>query len=160
MRTSQQLRALHEQGLSLREPAAGTGSSYSAVRNHLLDAGTVLRRHAGRRRRSKQSALPAAMHTVTQAPPRPQRLDPKTRRRAARELRRAYEQGASLKELSNQSGRSPTWIRTLLLEAGATIRPRGGPRPGPPPALNARQRPQVGSGGQRCPLADLLLGRI
>ena len=36
-----------------------------------------------------------------------------------------YEAGASLRELSAQTGRSLAWCRAILLERGVVLRPRG-----------------------------------
>lgn len=37
-----------------------------------------------------------------------------------------YRQGASIRTIAEEVGRSFGFVRTLLREAGATIRPRGG----------------------------------
>ena len=38
-----------------------------------------------------------------------------------------YQEGSSLREISDRLGRSYGYVRGLLLEAGAAMRPRGGP---------------------------------
>lgn len=37
-----------------------------------------------------------------------------------------YRRGATIRELAIQTGRSYASVRTLLIEAGVTLRPRGG----------------------------------
>ncbi len=72
------------------------------------------------------------------------------REELARRLRIDYEAGATIRTLSEEIGRSYGCVHRLLLEAGATLRQRGGdPRhtaperpgqqphqPGPPPILS------------------------
>lgn len=41
-------------------------------------------------------------------------------------LRRQYENGASLRELARQTGRSYGFVHSLLSNAGVTLRGRGG----------------------------------
>lgn len=43
------------------------------------------------------------------------------------ELRRAYESGASIRNLAASTGRSYGSIHSMLLESGTTMRSRGGP---------------------------------
>ncbi|GAA4600076.1 hypothetical protein GCM10023194_81150 [Planotetraspora phitsanulokensis] len=50
--------------------------------------------------------------------------------RLAAELRRRYELGESIRELVVWSGRSFGLVRELLLESRASMRSRGGARPG------------------------------
>ena len=40
-----------------------------------------------------------------------------------------YAQGASLSRLSDDTGRSFGYVRRILIDAGVTMRPRGGSRP-------------------------------
>jgi hypothetical protein len=47
----------------------------------------------------------------------------------ATRLRDAYAQGASIRELTEQTGRSYGWTHRLLRESGAQLRGRGGARP-------------------------------
>lgn len=49
------------------------------------------------------------------------------RKNMAKSLRRRYEGGASVRELSAKTKRSYGWVNKLLKEAGTTLRPRGGP---------------------------------
>lgn len=44
------------------------------------------------------------------------------------DLKKAYEGGATIRELHEETGRSFGAIQRLLLEAGVTMRPRGGAR--------------------------------
>ncbi|WP_367141009.1 MULTISPECIES: helix-turn-helix domain-containing protein [Streptomyces] len=54
--------------------------------------------------------------------------DADQRRRIGAELRALYEDGASIRELTRSTGRSYGFVHRILLEAGATLRGRGGPR--------------------------------
>ena len=51
----------------------------------------------------------------------------KTRDEMLRELRSAYEGGASIRALVGTTGRSYGSIHSMLLESGTTLRGRGGP---------------------------------
>jgi hypothetical protein len=51
----------------------------------------------------------------------------KTRDQLMRELRNAYEGGASIRTLVATTGRSYGSIHSMLLESGTTLRGRGGP---------------------------------
>ena len=51
----------------------------------------------------------------------------KTRDEMLRELRSAYEGGASIRTLVGTTGRSYGSIHSMLLESGTTLRGRGGP---------------------------------
>ncbi len=55
------------------------------------------------------------------------------REQVVEELRRAYEGGASIRTLVARTGRSYGAVHAMLIEAGATMRSRGGP--------NRRARP-------------------
>ena len=44
-------------------------------------------------------------------------------------LRQRYEKGASIRQLVDQTGRSYGWVHRVLLDAGVTLRGRGGSRP-------------------------------
>ncbi|BDB43051.1 transcriptional regulator [Mycobacterium kiyosense] len=44
-----------------------------------------------------------------------------------RELRSAYERGASIRNLAASTGRSYGSVHSMLLESGTTMRSRGGP---------------------------------
>jgi hypothetical protein len=44
-------------------------------------------------------------------------------------LRQRYENGASIRQLVDQTGRSYGFVHRVLLDAGATLRGRGGARP-------------------------------
>ena len=51
----------------------------------------------------------------------------KTRDEMLRELRSAYEGGASIRTMVGTTGRSYGSIHSMLLESGTTLRGRGGP---------------------------------
>lgn len=59
---------------------------------------------------------------------RNQRLPDSERERVGTLLRKRYEAGRSVRELSAESGYSLGRVRRLLIEAGVTFRPRGGAR--------------------------------
>ncbi|MFE3205777.1 helix-turn-helix domain-containing protein [Embleya sp. NPDC059237] len=63
--------------------------------------------------------------------PRTRWLIGDVRREAARELRAAYDRGASIREIATEAGLSYTATHRLLREAGTPLRARG-PRPGGP----------------------------
>ncbi|OBG92008.1 transcriptional regulator [Mycobacterium sp. E3251] len=50
-----------------------------------------------------------------------------TREQLLFELRSAYEGGASIRRLAASTGRSYGSVHSMLLQAGATMRGRGGP---------------------------------
>ena len=54
-------------------------------------------------------------------------------------LRRLYDQGLSIRRLAFLTGRSPGYVRALLVEHGATIRQRSRPRP----RMTATQRERL-----------------
>ncbi|NJP80765.1 helix-turn-helix domain-containing protein [Streptomyces telluris] len=54
--------------------------------------------------------------------------DADQRRRIGAELRALYEDGASIRDLTRSTGRSYGFVHRVLLEAGVTLRGRGGPR--------------------------------
>lgn len=60
------------------------------------------------------------------------------REKIATRLRDRYAQGASIRDLMTETGRSYGWTHRLLRESGAVLRGRGGPRP-------ARRAQSVGS---------------
>ena len=51
----------------------------------------------------------------------------KPREQVLRELRSAYESGASIRALVGRTGRSYGSIHSMLRESGTTMRSRGGP---------------------------------
>lgn len=51
----------------------------------------------------------------------------KSREQLLRELRSAYEEGASIRKLVAATGRSYGAIHSMLRESGTTMRSRGGP---------------------------------
>lgn len=51
----------------------------------------------------------------------------KTRDQLLHELRKAYEGGASIRNLVAATGKSYGGIHSMLLESGTTLRSRGGP---------------------------------
>lgn len=77
-------------------------------------------------------------------------LNGRRREEPARRLRVDYEAGATIRSLSEESGRSYGSVRRLLLESGAALRKRGSEshqvtpgrpgqqphQPGPPPILS------------------------
>lgn len=52
-------------------------------------------------------------------------LTGEARTRTAADLRTQYEAGASIRQLAYTTGHSSSRVRTLLLEAGTTLRPPG-----------------------------------
>ncbi len=56
------------------------------------------------------------------------RLSDAERKRIGEVLRREYEAGRSVRELCADTGYSIGRVRRLLIDAGATFRPRGGAR--------------------------------
>ncbi|WP_367140705.1 MULTISPECIES: helix-turn-helix domain-containing protein [Streptomyces] len=54
--------------------------------------------------------------------------DADEQQRIGAELRLLYEDGVSIRELTRSTGWSYGFIHRILLEAGATLRGRGGPR--------------------------------
>jgi hypothetical protein len=56
------------------------------------------------------------------------RLRGAERTQVAAGLAARYEAGASIRQLAAETSRSYWQVRTLLVEAGETLRPRGGPR--------------------------------
>jgi Mor family transcriptional regulator len=96
------LRARYESGATVDELVASSGLSYGTVLNRLHDAGTVMRTSWQTRRLRK---------------------DPQARKRLAAHLRTLYEQhGATLTELATAAGETRRAARSLLIEAGGTIR--------------------------------------
>lgn len=53
------------------------------------------------------------------------------RDKLASEFKKAYEKGATIRQLAEQTGRSYGFVNRILIESGVELRPRGGPRPGP-----------------------------
>ncbi|WP_221467086.1 helix-turn-helix domain-containing protein [Saccharopolyspora phatthalungensis] len=70
----------------------------------------------------------------TQKISRGNRIAGAQRETLARTLKTRYEQGASIRQLTEESGRSFGAVRRMLCEAGAQLRPRGAPRAPEPPA--------------------------
>jgi transposase len=97
-----QLKALYEDGATVRELAARSGLSHGTVLNRLAEAGTTMRTPAQPRRRARARQATA-------------------RRRLAAELRARYDQGATVRELASP-GRSARTVRRLLAEAGTPMR--------------------------------------
>ena len=62
------------------------------------------------------------MGTVTKGA----RISGAEREQLAKTLRKSYEQGASLRELAFQTGRSYGFVHRVLTDAGVTLRGRGG----------------------------------
>jgi hypothetical protein len=54
------------------------------------------------------------------------RITGAAREKLARELRRKYEKGASLRGLAEQTGRSYGFVHRILTDRGVTLRGRGG----------------------------------
>ena len=65
-------------------------------------------------------------------PTRPPRLVGAERQAMARELAHRYEQGASIRALAREIGRSYGLCQRLLTEAGVQFRARGGANPASP----------------------------
>ncbi|MCM2390975.1 helix-turn-helix domain-containing protein [Streptomyces albipurpureus] len=93
------MRARYEDGSTIRELESITGASHGTVWNRLRDAGTVMRTpHETRRMRTDPRRLTA-------------------RRNLAKRLRTLYENGATIKELTEVCRRSNRTVRRLLAEA-------------------------------------------
>lgn len=61
------------------------------------------------------------------------RKSKETRQQLLRELRNAYEKGASIRDLAASTGRSYGSVHAMLRESGTTMRSRGGPNHRSPP---------------------------
>lgn len=48
------------------------------------------------------------------------------RTKLARDLKKSYAKGTSIRDLAQAHGRSYGWVHRVLTEAGVTLRPRGG----------------------------------
>lgn len=70
----------------------------------------------------------------------PQRLTPDERRAMAQVLAQRYRDGASIRSLAADFGRSYGFVQRLLREAGVTARPRGGADPASPQTRAAREQ--------------------
>lgn len=55
-----------------------------------------------------------------------QRITGSAREELGKRLREAYDQGTSIRELAEQTGRSYGFVHRLLVDAGAELRGRGG----------------------------------
>ena len=58
--------------------------------------------------------------------PKGRRITGAERDRLATDLKKRYESGASIRELAADTGRSYGFVHRVLLDAGATLRGRGG----------------------------------
>lgn len=67
---------------------------------------------------------------MTAAVARGRRLTGETRRMLCEHLRDRYEDGASIRTLSGETGRSYGSVHRMLVESGVRLRGRGGGRPG------------------------------
>jgi hypothetical protein len=56
-----------------------------------------------------------------------QRVSGAARAKLARELKRQYQRGRSIRELAGEYGRSYSFIHGMLTEVGVSLRGRGGP---------------------------------
>lgn len=54
-----------------------------------------------------------------------------TRTALSGDMRKQYEAGDTIRAIADQYGRSATAVRSMLQEAGTTLRPRGGNTRGP-----------------------------
>lgn len=70
----------------------------------------------------------------------PRRPTPDERRAMAQVLARRYRDGASIRSLAADFGRSYGFVQRLLREAGVVARPRGGADPASPRTRAARQQ--------------------
>ena len=75
-------------------------------------------------------------------PTRPPRLVGAERQAMARELAHRYEQGASIRALAREIGRSYGLCQRLLTEAGVQFRARGGANPASPQVRAQQARPE------------------
>ncbi|MFR9792927.1 helix-turn-helix domain-containing protein [Streptomyces sp. MB22_4] len=55
-------------------------------------------------------------------------LKPEQKARAVAWLRKRYAEGASIREIAEETGRSYGFVRKALFDAGVTLRGRGGAR--------------------------------
>lgn len=62
------------------------------------------------------------------------RITGAARETLAAQLKTAYDGGASIRTLANNTGRSYGFVHRILTETGATLRGRGGATPTPSPA--------------------------
>ncbi|HEV7208805.1 MAG TPA: helix-turn-helix domain-containing protein [Mycobacteriales bacterium] len=62
------------------------------------------------------------------------------RDKLATELRKKYDQGASIRVLAESSGRSYGFVHRILKDSGATLRGRGGATRGPAGAKRAGKK--------------------
>lgn len=63
---------------------------------------------------------------VSNAPAKGARIIGSTRDKLANDLKQRYENGASIRQLAEETGRSYGFIHRILGESGATLRSRGG----------------------------------
>lgn len=117
-----QLRELYERGASIKDLTRATGRSHAYVRDLLLEAGATLRGHRVQRRESP--APPVAVPWLEKG----KHYAADERQRIGAELRALYENGVSIRALVRVTGRSYGFVHRSLVEAGATLRGRGGPR--------------------------------
>ncbi|MGH3904229.1 MAG: helix-turn-helix domain-containing protein [Pseudonocardiaceae bacterium] len=76
---------------------------------------------------------------------RSEQITRRERDRIAARLRERYMQGATIRELMAQTGRSYGWVRTTLLEAGVVLRRRGGDHTTTPARRAAARRALTGA---------------
>lgn len=75
---------------------------------------------------NKASKTPLASEPVDMS--KGKRITGQARTELGAQLRVRYEEGATIRELTEATGRSFGWVNNVLRESGATIRPRGGAR--------------------------------
>lgn len=84
----------------------------------------------------------------------PRRLSPDERRAMAQVLARRYRDGASIRALAADFGRSYGFVQRLLGEAGVVARPRGGADPASPQTRAAREQAEEPDLGEELRLAE------
>ena len=117
-----ELRRLYEGGTTVQGLARATGRSPSYVRRLLQEAGTTL----SGRLPSRTKPSPSSSSSRPRWVGRGTHLSPSQSRLLGARLRKLYEDGASIRDLVHLTDRSYSSVRHLLLEAGTTLRGRGG----------------------------------
>lgn len=127
------VRRAYRGGATIRDAARQVGRSYGSTRQLLIEAGEPRRPQRGPVRDRTIPHRPAATTATAEAV----RELSNARREARDDLRanvsHGYRAGATIRELMATTGQSYGLVRTLLLEAGVILRPRG-TRPRVPPA--------------------------
>ena len=140
LRAAKRLREHYEQGATVKVLAEQTGRSTRWVRWTLRQVGTDLderrerRERRGRATREQKPSAPAgrqataggARSTPANAANKGRQITGEARVALRSQLRDRYEQGASIRDLMDETGRSYGWVHRVLQESGVTLRGRGG----------------------------------